>query len=1447
MPADGAVDVPVSSRIGLRVSRPINPETVNARTMTLIGDQGHVAAAVVAAERGRLVFVTPREHLREGGTYHLVIDGIVDVAGEPMPASQISFVTARPADKGADAPEAADAEAWLPDDMSRKNGWRADRGQSPWETLPPLLAPPGVTAISGRVLTLDGRPLAGVTLAAAGIGETESDRSGRFLLLAPAATGRQVLDIVGASASRAGRRYGFFEYGLDLDAGKTNVLPFTIWMPKLDTRHIVRIPSPTTSEVVVTTRYIPGLELHIPPNTVIRGEDGKPVTELGITPIPVDRPPFPLAKNVVVPVYFTIQPGGGYVHTAGAGPRGAWLVYPNYRREYAGKRLQFYHYDPEVKDWHVYGLGTVTRNEAQVVPDPSTRIYEITGAMIGSGDNPNPEEPDDECCDDGDPVNLATGIFTLQENDLYLADVIPIGLQRTYLSRDLEVRPFGVGMTHPYAMFLWSAQQYVEADLILPDGRHVHYVRTSPGVGYTDAIFTHQETPTTSATPGAFYKSVMAWNGRGWDIRLKDGTVYVFGENAPLQAIRDRFGNTVTITRANGDQFGNVAQVTSPHGRWIAFTYDTSNRITQAKDHIGRTVTYTYDASGNLATVTDPENRVTSYTYDTSHRMLTVKPPSLQGTSSNLVTNEYTTAADAPTPVGWVKKQTFVDGGAYQFAYTVSNGTSTQTDVTDPRAFVRRLSFNSDGYTLSDTRAHGQPLQLVTTSSRQAGSHFITTTTTTSGKQTALTYDANGNVLTATRLAGTPQAATTTYTYHPVFNEVTSVTDPLNHTTTIAYDDRGRPMSITDPLNHTKTFGYNAANQLTSVTDALQHLTQYAYSGGDLVSTTDPLGRVTSRLVDSVGRTIRQTDAAGQVTRFAYNKLNDLTEAVDTHGGITTYSYDPSGRLTGVTDAKNHTTSYTYNGFDQVLTRTDPLTKTESYAYDLQGNRVQTTDRKGQVRSATWDDLERLSTLTYADASTVTYGYDSGNRLTSITDSASGVITRVFDGLGRLESETTPQGSVSYTYDAANRRTGMTVAGQSAVTYGYDDANRLTSVTQAASTVTLTYDEADRRSSLTLANGVVVDNGYDAASQLTSLTYTLGAATLGTLTYAYDLAGQCTEVGGTWARTGLPQMLVSASYDAANRLIAWGGTQFSYDANGSLLSDGLTSYAWNPRNELSGMSGESSATFAYDGVRRRHQKTVAGSSKTFLFDGDSIVQELTSGTPSSNLLTSLDIDELWTRTDAGGARTILGDALGSTIAEVDQTGVVKSQFTYGLFGKTEISGAASENSFQFTGRERDSAASDVYFYRARYYDPELGRFLSEDPLGFAAGPNFYTYVGNSPTNLIDPFGLQEGSRENLAARQRVADIADSYKGSTDYEYAKRKGKWPANTNKCNAFVCDVTDQAGAPARFTPRGARPRCPLAGDFADRYTKIPNWRPLGPNESLMPGDIVVYKIPL
>ncbi len=246
---------------------------------------------------------------------------------------------------------------------------------------------------------------------------------------------------------------------------------------------------------------------------------------------------------------------------------------------------------------------------------------------------------------------------------------------------------------------------------------------------------------------------------------------------------------------------------------------------------------------------------------------------------------------------------------------------------------------------------------------------------------------------------------------------------------------------------------------------------------------------------------------------------------------------------------------------------------------------------------------------------------------------------------------------------------------------------------------------------------------------------------MGDLTYTYDAAGQRTTVGGSFARTGLPHALASATYDAGNRLATWPGQIFGYDLNGNLTSDGTTTYTWNARNELTALTGGASAGFSYDGIGRRRGKTISGTTTNFSYDGLNVVQEATGGgTPTANLLTGLGIDETFTRTDATGARTLLIDAIGSTQALADAAGTVQSSYTYDAFGATSVSGATTTNAAQFTGRENDGTG--LYFLRARYYNPQSQRFLSEDPIGHKGGANLFAYAADRPTEYLDPLGMK---------------------------------------------------------------------------------------------------------
>ena len=314
----------------------------------------------------------------------------------------------------------------------------------------------------------------------------------------------------------------------------------------------------------------------------------------------------------------------------------------------------------------------------------------------------------------------------------------------------------------------------------------------------------------------------------------------------------------------------------------------------------------------------------------------------------------------------------------------------------------------------------------------------------------------------------------------------------------------------------------------------------------------------------------------------------------------------------------------------------------------------------------------------------------------------------------------------------------MTVSGQTSISYGYDNANRLTGITQGSTSVVIAPDIDSRRQSVTLPNGVSMNYGYDAASQLTGITYKLGTNTLGNLTYGYDLAGRRMGVGGSYARTGVPAAASAASYNVNNQLTNWKGATLTYDLNGNLTSDGTNTYTWNARNQLVTISGAVNASFQYDAFGRRVSKNISGTTQ-FLYDGANPVQEISGSSASANLITG-HIDEYFQRTDSAGTRSFLTDALGSTLALADSTGTVQTSYTFEPFGNTAVTGSSTTNSFAFTGREFDTTG--LYFYRARYYNPQLQRFVSEDPIGFnGRSVNLYSYANNSSTNGTDPSGL----------------------------------------------------------------------------------------------------------
>jgi RHS repeat-associated protein len=1210
---------------------------------------------------------------------------------------------------------------WQPGVHNRQGSdWIIGGPLGPWLKLPMLRAPDETTALAGQVLDVNGLPLAGLEVSIEGsAASARTDVAGRFLLVGLTA-GHHVLLVEGNSLP-ARRRYGIFEIGVDVVAHQTTQLGYPIWLTPLDAAGNATVDSPTAKQRVLTTPQIPGLEVRIPAGTVIHDAAGSLVRNLNITAVPVDRPPFPLPLGVSVPLYFTVQPGRAYLS------KGAQIVYPNYEHLPPGQRVDFWNYDAGGRGWYIYGHGSVTPDGKQVVPDPGVRVWEFTGAMVSGEQTPPPRGPRPHNPGGGDPVDLQTGLFNYRKTDLVIPDTIPIVIEQDYRQSDLNSYSFGVGETSIYDMRLYSTNNFQEVNLVLPNGGQIHYVRTSGGTGYIEAEY-H-----TTGTLGEFNDSTIKWNGNGWNLTLTNGMTYVFGVLNPLDAIRNRFGQQLTITRERG-QGGNITQITSPHGRWAKFTYDSFNRVTEIKDNSGRSLKYAYN-SGLLEKLTDAAGRITNYEYNASNELTAVK----DGRGKTYVQTEY----DAHERVA---KQTLGDGGVFHFAYTLAgSGEVEATTVTDPRGIERKLTFNTEGATTSETKALGSSIEAKTTYEREPGSGLVLSETDPRGRKTTYQYDSSGNVTQKVLLAGTASARTLKYTYEPGTNEIAAATDALNHTTTYRYGTDGELLSVTDPLSHKTSYEYNSSGQVTALTNPLNKTEHFAYENGSLASITDQLGRRSTRWVDSVGRLATTTTPGGQRTTYEYNPDEEITKITDPLGNSTSYEYDGDGDLIGTTDPRLHKSTDAYDAMDRLEKETDPLEHSTTAVYNTDGDITQLTDRRGKVSKFSYDALNRLTEAKYAvsgetSESTIKYEYDNGNRLTKIIDSASGTYTPEYDEFNRLKSLATPGGTISYAYDEADRRTSMTVPGQEPVTYGYDEANRLKEVKRGTQLVSLGYDAANRPTSRTLVNGVEELYGYDEANELTSIAYKKSATTLGELDYAYDQNGRREAMWGSFARSGLPEAVTSASYNADNELTERNSQAYGYDAAGNMTSTGGSEYTYNARNQLSAITGTISASFGYDPFGRRISKTLAGTNTKDLYDGPNVVQE-TQGTAVTNLLTGLGTDETYARTTSTATETLLTEALNSTVALTGGTGTVATSYTYDPFGTTTQEGTASANPFQYTGREDDGHG--LYSNRARVYSPTIGRFLTEDPLGQEAnGPNLYLYTLDSPTNAIDPYGTR---------------------------------------------------------------------------------------------------------
>jgi len=674
------------------------------------------------------------------------------------------------------------------------------------------------------------------------------------------------------------------------------------------------------------------------------------------------------------------------------------------------------------------------------------------------------------------------------------------------------------------------------------------------------------------------------------------------------------------------------------------------------------------------------------------------------------------------------------------------------TEVVDPMGRVTTTMYDADG----EVTAVVDPLGNVTTTVYDADRE-VAETIDPLGRITTILYDADGEVTAVIDALG--HATTVLYNAD---GEVTEVIDPLGHTTTTLYDADGEVTEVVDPMGRITTTLYDADGEVTAQIDPLGRTTTTFYDGdGEVAEVVDPMGRVTTALYDADGEVTEVIDPLGHATTTLYDMDGRVTEVVDPMGRVTTTMYDADGEVTAVIDPLGNTTTTLYDADGEVTATIDPLGHTTTTLYDADGEVTETIDALGRMTTSHYDGDRRLVSQTWYDAhdnvvNTESFTYDStGNMLTA--QDASGTYTMTYDSLNRVITTENPFGlTLTYTYDADGNRTQVQDSLGGVTNYVYDADNELLSeqfggTGQTPLRVDLTYyadgtiSTETRYSDLAGTHVVVMSSySYNNDRQITSILDQDGSSnTVASFTYTYDQAGRVTSENNQG-------VITNYTYDADNELLSDGTSTYSYDAGGNragggnlvgannqLLTDGTWNYSYDADGNLIQKSGvatgpDAGLTWDYTynnrnqltgAVEFQGSTTVVSVNYTYDVFGHRIEEDVTSGSSTQVTRFSYDGQNVWADLDGSNnlvARRLFLSAIDSVTARITAGGTVAWYLTDHLGSVrvlTDNTGLVIDR-INYDGygniiNESNSTMSDRYLYTGAEFDRVTGLQYNE--------------------------------------------------------------------------------------------------------------------------------------
>ena len=883
----------------------------------------------------------------------------------------------------------------------------------------------------------------------------------------------------------------------------------------------------------------------------------------------------------------------------------------------------------------------------------------------------------------------------------------------------------------------------------------------------------------------------------------KNGNETVYAKQGEIISIKDRNNNQITVRYKNklpeeivdtvGRVFkldyntdGKLWKMKDPAGREWRYFYNENQLLVKVTNSLRKSIRYEYDAQQRLVKYMGQNEGEYGIEYNSQGKVTRLLDPLKQFT-----TLIYGDAVVMVSNNLGRKTNYYFDGRNRIKAITGSLKNEVPTthvwddnnnllELRESGERVTRYQYDSLGNILVKKDALDQVLKY----QYQKGSSRPVLVTDPQNNKTLYKYDKQGNLIEVIDALGRE----TKITYNQ-YGKPIEIINSQGHATRIEYNELGEVTRRIFPDNTQETYSYNKFGKISKKTNAAGEITRFEYDRqGQLAKQIKPAGNSIEYEFDAMNNLSQVKDPKGNSSKYEYDVFGNVVTFTNPLGYSTQYTYETADNLLSgksnilsITDPKNNKTLYLYDDNNQLIKITYPDGSSERLEYDRYGNVISQTDRNGKKQILKYDKLNRLIEKQYADQAIISYTYNWKSQIEQIND-GEGILKYIYDDLGRIENVTDHRKMrVSYYYAGSNNISRLTYPDGYYLTYSYDASDRLVQISDPAGKqlVKMEWDELSRRKFLYLGENIRTSYLYYNTSWIKEIKNYFKGKQISFVRYDYDEIGNVTRKYSDEGMTqyiyddkyqviqaGKPDRPVeSYQYDALGNRVKTkiGNTKFNYqanslnqymrvnssrlayDQNGNLVLSGSgknkKEYKYDLENRLLEIRTNSGKyAYSYDGFGRRTKRAVNDEIKEqYVYAQHNIIADLDN---QNNIIAKYvyapGVDDLLIKISKDKQYYYLKDAQKSISAVMDETGILE-KYTYDTFGQPAQKPKAA-NRYLFTGREYDRE-SGLYYFRARHYDPVLGRFIQSDPIGYYGGQNLYEFAENNSVNYMDPFGL----------------------------------------------------------------------------------------------------------